>query len=1534
MNSTVHAATAHPLTRLAERYTQLSTSAQQAFLHKLQAMGISFQQLPIPAHTPAQARGWPASFAQERLWLQWQLQPSESDYHVCAALQLTGRLDRQRLTQACAALVERHAGLRTCLNMGDDGQLYQSIRADVPPSAQLQWEVLTAAHVDDPTVQATLHTLWQRPFQLDTGEVVRWHVLQLNDHTAILLLVLHHVAADGWSLNILSQQLAALYQQSTLPTAAIALTDYAVWQRHGLATPQAAAEQAYWQQKLAPLPDRAPTRQLQRLADRLQPDGIDDNTVSAPSQRVYFHLPPALSQQILAYCQQHQFTVFVFFLTALNSYLYRQWGVDDVWIGTPIANRQRAEVQDLVGCLINSQVLRTTFTGQMSFRQVQALTQQTCMEAQIYQELPYEQVVEQYFQQQQRERPQGLFDVMYSHQPQARLPDFVDVAVQELTLLRTDSKSTLTLGTTQDEHGHVSGMWVYRTDLIHADTLQRWSGQWLDWLSLILAQPDQPLAHMDLQPVRALPEHPVHTTPNVVHTIAAIAQRTPDAWALIDSKCRWSYAQMEQRANQMAHWLLAQGLVAEQRVAVAWPRSAELFIVLLAILKAGGVYVPLDLQLPSERLSWLQADAGCTWLWVDSVWAAHTDPIPCAPHTTILMATDDCWQHYPSTTPKVRQHPQQLAYLIYTSGSTGQPKGVAVAHAALAMHVAAIGQLYGLTAQDVVLHNIAISFDGATEGWLTALSHGAAVLISPQQLLTPRQMNQLICQYKVSIVGMTPAYLLQMAEDFAQWDTTMQAGYTVRSFTVGGEAISREQALYLRQVFQPKQLINGYGPTETVITPLLWRADAYTPIDEWQQSTYLPIGQAVGGRELWILNDVFEPVPDGQYGELWIAGILARGYWARPALTAERFIPHPFASYAGQRLYRTGDVVRRLPSGDLEYLGRIDQQIKIRGLRIELGEIEARLHQCTGVAAATVLAVGEGLQRHLVAYVVSTQAVTVLQDQLLAQLPAWMVPQVWVVLPEIPRFSSGKVNRQALLHATHTQQRNTSTTREQRPLTATEQHLAQLWRNLLTVDTLSPDDNFFALGGHSLLATRLGLHIKQQFGCELPLADLFAYPQLAAMAQRIQQHPQPISQTTWSVLKSAPSARLVLSPMQQNLWAWQRQQRNHPAYHLFGAVHLHGALSTEGLQQRWTALGQRYPLLRLGIDATDPMHPVHQQQMMPIQVQYLDAPLAWQHPTQRHQDLQHAAEQPFAWDGSPLWRVQCYALGADEHILLITTHHLIADGVSLQMILGDFLNDHDLTPRTLTYDFQDWVLCHQAWLDRGERQRQLAWWQQRLTAASADPLPAVLTWQHQGQRQRVQIAPDQAAALHQLAQQVHVTVATLWLWIWAKTLSVHLADVQPLYVGMPVACRQHPDSADLTGLLLNFLPIQVHTQGIWLDNIKQLQRDSLDMQSYADVGLTEIEQACGHAPLFRSLFNYLTPTHLPTRAWGALQLTPVPIATRHLAYELECDVSCDDQGEVWLALGVATHWQAWLMPLQQQFLQQLKEVLAQHLAPT
>ena len=668
-----------------------------------------------------------------------------------------------------------------------------------------------------------------------------------------------------------------------------------------------------------------------------------------------------------------------------------------------------------------------------------------------------------------------------------------------------------------EEHGdgRLQCALVYASERFDAATVQRLAGHLCELLMHAAQAPqtrlDQlhllgPGEHSQLQAWNAAASGTLPAFVPLPQSLSEQARIGGERSALVQGEQRLSWRELERRANRLAHRLIAHGVGAEVRVGVGIERSPQMIIALLAVLKAGGAFVPLDPGYPAERLAYMRADAGIQHLLTQRSLVSHWTDLTGLDELDILVV-EDANREWPDTPPQTAIHPAQSAYLVYTSGSTGQPKGVCVEHGPLARHCQAIAQRYQMRAQDTVLHFASINFDLAHEYWLMPLLCGAQLVVSEPALWSPAQACEQMARHGVTVAAFPPSYLVQLAEaaqaraQSAKSATPPLAPLALRVLAFGGEALSREHFEQVRQAFAPATLINGYGPTETVISPMLWTTTPASDPAQWQHSPYLPIGTAVGARSAWVLDEALNPLPVGVAGELYLGGPeLARAYHQRPGLTAERFVPDPWRT--GGRLYRSGDRARWRSDGGMDYLGRLDHQVKLRGQRIELGEIEAALLACAGVREAAVLLQGEGADAQLLGYWVaqqdSPQDSERLRQQLARQLPAYMLPAQLVQLPVLPLTANGKLDRRALPQS-HLPSQVPGPAYEP-PQTASEITLAQIWAELLKRERVGRLDHFFALGGHSLLATQVCARVRQQLSVDLPLSVIFEHPVLADMA--------------------------------------------------------------------------------------------------------------------------------------------------------------------------------------------------------------------------------------------------------------------------------------------------------------------------------------------------------------------------------------------------------------------------------------------------
>ncbi|WP_454694302.1 amino acid adenylation domain-containing protein [Achromobacter aegrifaciens] len=1053
------------------------------------------------------AQPLPLSPAQRRQWFLWRLDPGSTAYHVQGALRIAGALDVEVMRAAVDGLATRHESLRTVFRMRHDGEAEQIVR----PAGTLDLQVfdlrVAASEERDARAAATLRAFQAQPFELTAGSLARAALLRLDDQVHILALAMHHIISDGASMQLLVDDLTALYAARLAggeapPVSAIQYADYACWQHDPAVREARDSQLAYWvkhlgvppgeTQPVLALPADHPRQPLARYRAGLL--GVE--------------LPAALLAGLRRQAEAQGVTLFVLLLAAFQVLLHRHTGQRDVRVGVPVANRPRAELQGVVGFFVNTLVMRGGIEGRQSLAQVLAQARETVLGAQAHQDVPFEQVVEAL----RPERIAGgtpLFDVMFNHLRRDHSP-----IQQRLGLLATEEpignehvQFELTVDTVEDIDGRVGATFRYAAELFDASTIERMAGHYLAVLEALADRPQQAVGDVELlgcaerRQLKAWSENPRrHPETEPLHRqIERRVQEQPQAVALLFGDAAWSYADLNARANRLAHRLIKLGVRPEVKVGIAMERSFGMVVALLAILKAGGAYVPLDPDYPMERLAYMVEDSGIGLVLVQG---AVQDRLPAVEGLAVLEPDRLDLAGEPAHDPQVAVHGENLAYVIYTSGSTGRPKGAANRHCALLNRLAWMQQAYGLDGSDTVLQKTPFSFDVSVWEFLWPLMTGARLAIAgPGDHRDPQRLLELIRRHRVTTLHFVPS-MLQAFLAHEGIDTCT----SLKRILCSGEALPAEARNEVFRRLPQAELSNLYGPTEAAIDVTHWacRNDGHSQV---------PIGQPISGIQTHVLDADLNLAPAGAVGELFLGGIgLARGYLGRAGLSAERFVADPFGADGG-RLYRTGDLVRWNGEGQLEYLGRIDHQVKIRGLRIELGEVEAQLLSQPGVREAVVVARAGSSGPRLVAYVSATAGQEVdageLRERLARQLPDYMVPSAIVALESLPLNANGKVDRKALPDPEPESGRG-----YEAPQGEVEEALAAIWAEVLGVPRVGVADNFFDLGGHSLLLISMHRLLEDRLRTGISLIDLFKYPTVGALARRIDQGPVPESAST------------------------------------------------------------------------------------------------------------------------------------------------------------------------------------------------------------------------------------------------------------------------------------------------------------------------------------------------------------------------------------------------------------------------------------
>ncbi|MFT5756391.1 MAG: amino acid adenylation domain-containing protein [Alteromonadaceae bacterium] len=1467
--------------RIAERFHQLPATKQELVYQKIRQDGLSVRQFPVLANSAEIADYRALTYAQQRQWFLWHLDPDSSAYHISGGLILKGELDTVALQQVFTSLVARHESLRTYFEQDYDGQIQQVVHQKVPFKVQ---------HIDlqnttEYQQKIALDVLTQTPFDLWQGPLIRVGLLQLAQQKYQLVLVLHHIITDGVSLQIMVDEFVICYkailakESNNLSELPVKYLDYALWQYHWLSAGEQARQLSYWCQQLG---DEHPIL-------RLQSEPLKVN--AQPSIATYYHwsLPDELSQQIQKYAQQQQASHFMVLLAAFQLLLHRHSGLQDIRVGTPVANRSRSELAGVVGLFVNTQVLRTQFDCHMSLVDVLAQVKATALGAQEHQDLPFEQLVEA-LQPERSVYNHPLFQVMFNYQydDRSQLSVLPNLTVTEQHTGAQNAQFELVLDVQETPSGEYQLTFTYAKEVLDSVYVKRMAVHLQVILQTMVDDPEasidaiallsqEELAQLNTWGVNI--EQEDSTAVHKKFELQTLSQ--PEATAVVFADQQLSYQQLNQRANQLAHFLCAQGIARESRIGVALERSLETAVVLLAILKAGALFVPLDTDYPIERLGYIIENSDLSLL------ISHIQVKTSLPELSMpILWLDNCeLSQYSKHNLNLACHPEQLAYVIYTSGSTGRPKGAAISHQALSNCMAWMQRQYQPTREDAVLHKAAFGFDVSCWELFFPLSEGIKLVIAkPGDHRDPERLIQLMQQEQVTITNFPPA----MQQAFLE-QANIAKGGGLRQIMCGGEAVPAELRQQTYELLPNVTMNNLYGPTETTIHVTHWPCAN-------DKRTLLPIGQPISATRTYVLDMALNQVPQGVAGELYIAGLaLARGYLARPDLTADRFVADSIAA-DGSRMYRTGDLVRWNVEGLLEYLGRIDDQVQIRGFRIELGEIEAQLHRLDSVQEAVVISKASPAGQQLVAYLVGDIIDTdILAQQLTKILPNYMVPSFFSVLSVMPLSPNGKVNRKALPEPQWQQQETYVA-----PQGKVERQLALWWGEMLSVSQVGRNDNFFSLGGHSLLAIKLLDKIRQG-GWQVQVKTLFSQPMLKHFASAIQCT---ADDKTWDVpanripdncQKIIPSMLSLvtlttrqineisqqipdgvsniqdiypLTPLQEGILFHHLLQQQGDAYITKNLMRFADRNTLECFIADLNKVIARHDILRTAV--------LWQGLPEPLQIVQRQASLVlnWQ-----EYSPQDEYETPGAWlnafvspdqyridiDKAPLIRaIAIQEPGQKSCWLQLPSHHLIMDHTSLDILVSEIqqIQTGQLANLPAQVPFRHFVAIAQQGKSAAEHQNFFS----ELLADVTVPTAPFNLLNIQGNGANVEKAEwplpaDLATQIRQLAIAHEVSAAAIFHLAWALVLSKLTANENPVF-GSVLFGRMHAgeNAQHAVGMFINTLPIRFRLADADLTaGLTQAHQVLTGLLDHDTASLTLAQGCSGVAkgtPLFSTLFNY------------------------------------------------------------------------------
>jgi amino acid adenylation domain-containing protein len=1444
---------------------------------------------------------FPTSYAQQRLWFIDQLEPGTALYNLPAMFRIAGRLDVDALESTLNEIVRRHEALRSTFP-STDGRPMQVIAREL----RVPLPLTDLSGLDPDARETEARSLAQkeasRSFDLAHGPLFRASLVRLAPEHHILLITLHHIITDGWSMGVLIGELTALYGAfsqglpSPLPELAIQFPDFAVWQREWLDDQKQRVQVDYWKRQLTGAPAL-----LELSTDRPRP----------PMQRhhggVQAHLlRRELVDRLTALSQAEGVTLFMTLMAAFQLLLSRYSGQDDVIVGSPIAGRNYAEVEPLIGFFVNMLALRGNLSGDPSFRELLSRVREVTLDAYAHQDVPFERAVEELSPERSLSY-NPVFQVVFALQnAPARTFQTPGLEIERVPLTTGASVFDISCFAFPVAEG-LSLRVQYDTDLFDASTIERLTDHFERLLESAVVNPEKRISQLAL--LTADEERQILVEWNDTATdyprekcahqfFEEQAAVHPDNLAVVSEDRQMSYRELNEQANQLAHHLRALGVGRESLVGICMDRSAEMVVAILAAVKAGAAYLPLDPANPKDRLEFMIEDAQVEVLLSHSKLADH---LPSTRVRRVLLDSDaETIAAWPSTNPPPQSGPRSLAYVIYTSGSTGRPKGVEIEHQSLVNLMTWHQREYQVQPDDRATQIAAPGFDASVWEIWPYLGAGASLYIPDNETRnTPEHLLQWLDRERITLSFM-PTPLAEVV--LAEWNQTKPSLH-LRALLTGGDKLHQhpDPALTFR-------LVNHYGPTENTVVA------TWTPVTPGGDGAP-PIGRPISNAHVYILDPYRRPVPVGVPGELYIGGeSLARGYRRRPELTEERFIRNPFG--AG-RLYRTGDRVRYLVDGNIEFLGRLDHQVKIRGFRIELGEIEAVLGQHPAVKECAVIARKAGAGDPLLAaYVVPNDAKPSseeLRTLLQAQLPEYMVPAAFVFLTAFPLTSNGKIDTRALPAPEFSAE---GVAAYMAPRTPMEERLCTIWAEVLRLPKVGIRDNFFVCGGHSLLATQVVSRVRQATAVELPLRFLFISPTVEELASRIEKIRAERVEELVPIPRVPRGEPLPLSFAQQRLWFLDQLDPNSALYNAPWAIRAKGEMRADALRHALNEIVRRHEIFRTTFTTVDgaPFQVIAPEVQFDLPLIDLGGVAAEDQEAEVQRLVIEDASRPFDLKTGPVFRAHLLRLNAEDHALLLNSHHIVNDGWSIWRFLkelGDayqaYCEGRPCPLGELPIQYADYASWQRNWMDGEVLERQLAFWKKNLEGApdtlelpTDHPRPAAVSYR--GAVERVLFPKSLAKKLSNLSRAEDATLYMTMLAAY-QTLLFRYTGQEDIVVGSPIANRTRSDIEELIGFFVNTMVMRTDVSGnpTFRDLLHRVRDFSLGAYTNQDVPFEKLvevlrpDRYLGRLPLFQVWFALQNAPRTSFRLPG-LELTSMDAHTGTSKFDLGLFVADKPEG--------------------------------------
>ncbi|MDT5268370.1 MAG: hypothetical protein QOH49_556 [Acidobacteriota bacterium] len=1470
-----------------ERIAALSPEQRALFEAKLKQRGLS---APRPQVIPRRKQqNYPRlSFDQERIWLVDQIEPGNPAYNIFSVSRLNGRVDLPVMERALNEVVRRHETLRTTFT-----EIGGEPRQVIAPSLFIPLDVIDLRpeppEERERVADALIREATSRSFELARGPLARFGMVRVGEEEFLLHYTVHHTCIDRWSADIIETEMVAFYlafledKPSPLPELPIQFADFAEWQRDWLQGEVLAEQVAYWRNQLDSV-----AHVLELPTDRPRPPA---QTFNGARRTVI--LPKSTLDGLKGFARREQTTMFTLCLALYKTLLYRYTRQEDILVGVAVANRNRPETLGLIGYFLNMLVMRTNFSGDPTFREVLGREKEGVTGAFAHGEFPFGRLMQEIRPRHDASR-NPLFQVAYIYLD-FETPGEIDKTGFTASPVLWDNGSSrfeMTLALTDFTEG-LEVTIEYNTDLFDDATIGRVLGHFSTLVEAVVTDPDQRVTRLPLLAAaerhEALVEWNDAATPfprdkSIQQLFEEQAERTPDNVALNFGGERLTYRELNRRANRLAHHLRLLGVGAEVPVGFMLERSAGMVVTLLAILKAGGAYVPLDSSYPLERLDFMLQDARLSVLVTEE---PLLDALPAFFGQVVCLDADaDVIDAASEENLASIVSGDNLAYIIYTSGSTGVPKGISITHRAVVRLVRETNYVR-VEPSDRIAHASSATFDAATFELWGALLNGAQVVgINREVALSPAALAAQIRDDEISILFLTTALFNQIA------GAEPRAFAPLRTLLFGGEAVEPRWVRRVLAEGAPGRLLHVYGPTEST-TYATW----YEVREVARDATTVPIGGPLSNTQLYVLDAALEPVPVGVPGELYLGGEgLARGYLNRPELTAEKFIPRPFGDEPGARLYRTGDLVRQLPGGAVEFLGRADNQVKVRGFRIELEEIEATLRTHPAVEEAAVVAREDGgEERRLVAYLscggAEIPSASEWRGFVGSKLPDYMIPSLFVVMDKLPLTSSGKVDRRAL--PAPDQSRPELTEAYVAPASAAEVVLAGIWADVLGVEQVGVQDNFFDLGGDSLTAIQVVAQARER---ELPLTiqQLFQHPTVGALAREARPEVGAaraervaafglVGEEDRALMPEGVEDAYPLTRMQAGMIFHSEYAPGTAVYHEIFSFHIQAPLDVELLRSCFEELMGHHPVLRTSFDLSnfsEPLQLVHERVRLPCRVEDLTHLTEEEQRTAVIAYIETERSKVFDWTRAPLLRLLIQRRSGNSFQFILDFHHSIFDGWSLSSFLADLFQYYSsmLTkgvgalspPPAILYS--DYVALEGAAMRSEEHRR---FWLEQLGGAQPTLVPRLSTALREAggpphiQYREVDIPAEVSDGLKHLSSVAGVPLKSVLLAAHFRVLSM-LSGRDVAVTGLATNGRPEESDGDrLVGLFLNTLPLVLRLPGgTWVELVRAAFEAEREMLSFRHYPLSELQRLVGARALFDVGFNY---THFHV-AHGMLDL--------------------------------------------------------------